>query len=101
MDAKPTVIEHFSRVAPKHRDLFYDGAWQKPHGGYRDTRSPSTDENLGPCAEADAADVNAAVGAAGRAAKSWRHTRPTERAAQQKNVNITIGESAPRRALVE
>lgn len=77
MDAKPTVIEHFSRVAPKHRDLFYDGAWQKPHGGYRDTRSPSTDEKLGPCAEADAAADDAAVGAAGLVTEAKGETVPT------------------------
>ena len=101
MDPKPTVIEHFSRVAPKHRDLYYDGAWQKPHGGYRDTWSPSTDENLGPCAEADAADVDAAVGAAGRAAKSWRNTRPTERAAMLKRAATVLVEHIDELAMLD
>jgi betaine-aldehyde dehydrogenase len=101
VDTKPTVIGHFSRVAPKHRDLYDDGAWQRSHGGYRDTWSPSTDENLGPCAEADIADVDAAVGAAGRAAKSWRNSRPTERAAMLKRAATVLLEHIDELAMLD
>ena len=29
-------------ILPKHRDLYYDGKWQKPQGGYLDTWNPAT-----------------------------------------------------------
>ncbi len=48
-------------ILPRYRDLYYDGQWQKPVGGYLDTFNPATGESLGPCAEANAADVDAAV----------------------------------------
>lgn len=32
---------------PHHRDLYYDGDWHVPDGGYADTFNPATGENLG------------------------------------------------------
>ena len=46
---------------PTQRDLYYGGAWHKPRGGYTDTYNPANGESLGPCAEANAEDVDAAV----------------------------------------
>jgi len=66
---------------PSHRDLFYDGQWQRPQGGYVDTIDPATGQSLGPCAEASAADVDAAVQAAHRAQRGWAGMKPVERAA--------------------
>ena len=65
---------------PTHRDLYYDGAWQKPHGGYADTYNPATGANLGPCADANAADIDAAARAAHRAFPAWSAMKPAERA---------------------
>src|SRR4029079_14586589 len=48
-------------ILPKHRDLYYGGKWQKPAGGYQETLNPATGASLGNCAEANAADVDAAV----------------------------------------
>ena len=48
-------------VLPAHRDLYYDGKWQAPAGGYTDTLNPGTGESLGRCAEASAADVDAVL----------------------------------------
>ncbi|CAN5270273.1 aldehyde dehydrogenase family protein [soil metagenome] len=66
---------------PSHRDLFYDGQWQPAQGGYVDTINPATGQSLGPCAEASAADVDAAVQAAHRAQRGWAGMKPVERAA--------------------
>ncbi|MDO9195405.1 aldehyde dehydrogenase family protein [Rhodoferax sp.] len=66
---------------PSHRDLFYDGQWQRPQGGYVETVNPATGLSLGPCAEASAADVDAAVQAAHRAQRGWAGMKPVERAA--------------------
>lgn len=65
---------------PSHRDLYYGGEWRAPLGGYVDTFNPATGDSLGLCAEASAADVDAAVAAASRAFAQWRGTKPTDRA---------------------
>jgi len=64
---------------PAHRQLFYDGRWHEPHGGYRELFSPSDGRPLGVAAEADSMDVDLAVAAAGRAFAHWRLTEPLER----------------------
>lgn len=74
----------FEMRLPSHRDLFYDGRWQRPQGGYVDTVNPATGESLGPCAEASVADVDAAVQSAHRAQPSWASMKPAERAAMMR-----------------
>ncbi|MDO8264555.1 MAG: aldehyde dehydrogenase family protein [Gallionella sp.] len=64
---------------PACRDLFYGGQWHRPHGGYGRTVDPATQNDLGPVAEADAVDVDAAVRAAHTAFQSWRRVAPSER----------------------
>ena len=71
-------------ILPKHRDLYYDGKWQKPQGGYLDTWNPATGASLGPCAEANAADVDAVVRAAHKAFRDCRRVKPLQRAALMK-----------------
>jgi betaine-aldehyde dehydrogenase len=66
---------------PTCRDLFYGGQWHVPMGGYSRTCAPATQDDLGPVAEANAADVGAAVRAAHEAFPAWRSTPPAERAA--------------------
>lgn len=65
---------------PICRDLYYGGQWHPPRGGYARTLDPATQEDLGPVAEADARDVDAAVHAAQAAFVNWRHVAPAERA---------------------
>ncbi len=88
-------------ILPRHRDLYYDGAWQKPQGGYLDTLDPATGESLGPCAEANAADVDAAVQAAHRAFRTWRNTKPLERAALMRKVAAVLRANAEELAMLD
>ena len=88
-------------VLPRHRDLYYDGKWQKPNGGYLDTCNPATGASLGPCAEANAADVDAAVQAAHRAFKQWRRMKPLERAALMRQVAAKLRENAEDLAMLD
>jgi betaine-aldehyde dehydrogenase len=86
---------------PEHRDLYYDGRWQKPAGGYLDTFNPATGASLGPCAEANAADVDAAVRAARRAFPGWRRTKPLERAAMMRKFAAVLRAHADELAMLD
>jgi betaine-aldehyde dehydrogenase len=86
---------------PKHRDLYYDGAWHAPAGGYAETFNPATGESLGNAAEANAADVDAAVQAARRAFRSWSGTKPLERARLLKRVAERLRENGDELALID
>ncbi len=86
---------------PEHRDLYYDGKWQKPLGGYLDTLNPGTGESLGPCAEASPADVDAAVRLAHNAFKLWRKTKPIERAALMRKIAAVLRANAEELALLD
>lgn len=88
-------------VLPKHRDLYYDGKWQKPKGGYLDTMNPATGESLGPCAEANALDVDAAAQAAHKAFTGWSKMKPLERAALLKQLASTLRTHANEFALLD
>ena len=88
-------------ILPKHRDLYYGGKWQKPLGGYLDTWNPATGESLGPCAEANAADVDAAVRAAHAGFKEWRRMKPLERAALMKRVAAVLRANADELAMLD
>lgn len=88
-------------LLPEHRDLYYDGKWQKPKGGYADTRNPASGESLGSCAEANGADVDAAVQAAHRAFRGWRRTRPLERAAMMRQLAAVLRANAEDLAMLD
>jgi betaine-aldehyde dehydrogenase len=88
-------------ILPRHRDLYFDGQWQKPKGGYQDTLNPATGQSLGPCAEANAEDVDAAVQAAHRAYKTWRAVKPLERAALMKQVAAKLRAHAEELAMLD
>jgi betaine-aldehyde dehydrogenase len=74
--------------------LHYGGGWHAPHGGYRDTLDPATGNRLAACAEADAADVDAAVMAADAAFSQWRAVKPLERAAIVRTIASTLRANA-------
>lgn len=88
-------------ILPKHRDLYYDGKWQKPQGGYLDTWNPATGESLGLSAEANAADVDAAVHAAHKAFREWRKVKPLERASLLKKIAGLLRSNAEELALLD
>ena len=88
-------------ILPRHRDLYYDGKWQKPSGGYHDTLNPATGKSLGPCAEANAQDIDAAVQAAHRAYKTWRAVKPLERAALMRQVAARLRANAEELAMLD
>ncbi len=67
MDTKTQLEKMNSTVAqvlPKHLDLFYGGEWHRPAGGYAPTLNPSNQQVLAEAAEANTADIDAAVKAA-------------------------------------
>lgn len=95
---KPAAV---SVPASLHRDLYYGGAWHKPQGGYLDTLNPGTGESLGPCAEANTADINAAVAAAHKAFPQWSRTKPADRAAMLRKVAAILRENATELAMLD
>ena len=66
----------------KHQfGLFIDGSWKAPAAGqYFDTVDPSNGEKLASIAQADAADIDAAVRSARAASSKWRGLTPHIRA---------------------
>jgi betaine-aldehyde dehydrogenase len=86
---------------PQHRDLYYGGAWHRPQGGYLDTFNPATGESLGPAAEANSADVDAAVRAAQQGFAIWRGMKPLERAGLLKKVAQVLRDNAFELALLD
>jgi len=87
---------------PEHRDAFYGGEWHKPKSGrYVDSINPGTAESLGPVADCDAADIDAAVGAAKKAFDGWRNTPPFERARLLKRVANVLREHAEELAMID
>lgn len=86
---------------PQRRDLYYGGQWHVPKGGYVDTWNPATGENLGPCAEANGADVDAAVQSAQTAFVGWSRTKPAERAALMRKIATVLREHANELALLD
>jgi len=100
-NTKPPSARPLGAMLPKQRDLYYGGAWHEPHGGYADTLNPATGESLGPCAQADAQDVDAAVRAAHAAFKDWRRIKPLERAAFLKKAAGVLRENAFELAMLD
>lgn len=88
-------------ILPKHRDLYYDGKWHKPKGGYLDTWNPATGDSLGPVAEANAADVDAAAKAAHSAFRDWRKVKPLDRAALLKKIAGVLRANADELAMLD
>jgi betaine-aldehyde dehydrogenase len=87
---------------PEHRDAFYGGEWHKPKSGrYVDSINPGTGESLGPFADGDAADIEAAVGAAKKAFDGWRNTPPFERARLLRRVANVLREHAEELAMID
>jgi len=90
------------RVLPTHRDLYYGGGWHAPKAGrYVDTIDPAQDLPLGSVAEADAADVDAAVRAAHDAFPAWRALRPQQRAEAMRKAAAVLRDHAEELAMLD
>ena len=98
--AKLTVAG-LADALPVKRDLFYGGAWHKPAAGYLDTFSPGSGDNLGPVAQANAADVDAAVVAAHAGFLEWRKTKPFDRTALLRKLANAMRAHAKELALLD
>ena len=68
-------------ILPTKTDLYYGGHWHEALSKRRvAVTSPATGKLLGTIADADAADVDAAVAAARKGFEAWRKVAPLERA---------------------
>ncbi len=97
----PEATDHV-KLAPRY-DLFIGGAFRPPRSGrYFDTHSPSTEQKLAEVAEADEADVDAAVRAARLAFEStWSKTPALERGKYLYRIARRLQEKAREFAIVE
>lgn len=97
--AKP--FRDHAQLLPTHRDLYFGGAWHQPSGGYAETFNPATGESLGLCAEANAADVDAAARAAHAAFQEWRHSAPDVRAKALREIARIMRDNREELAMVD
>ena len=97
----PESIEHAQ--IRKRYGLFIDGDFVAPEQGrYFDSVNPATEEKLSRVAEASAADVDKAVGAARNAyRKTWSRMKPAERGKYIYRIARIIQERAREFAVIE
>jgi betaine-aldehyde dehydrogenase len=97
-----TSLASSDQRLPRHRDLYYGGAWHRSPGA-RETPivSPSTGASLGAAIDATADDVDRAVAAARGAFGAWRDTPAQERAAALRNAIATLRANADELAWLE
>ena len=74
------------RVLPTHFDLYYGGQWHRPAGGYAPTLNPSNQRVLAEAAEANTADVDAAVRAAQQGFLTWKKVPVTEKSSMLREI---------------
>jgi len=104
MSTLETLAPADAKVAaalPKHRALYYDGAWREPEGGYAETINPATGQSLGRVADANSADVDKAVRSAHKAFLEWRRWKPRDRGAVLKRVAAVLRDHAEELALLD
>lgn len=83
-------------------DLFINNKWVKPKSGkYFDTINPATEKKLASVAEANSADVNAAVKAANKAFTSWSKISGKERGKYLYRIARIIQEKAREFSVIE
>lgn len=95
------AIDRQAAYLPTHRDLYYGGAWHASKGGYAETFNPATGASLGLCAEANAADVDAATQAAHAAFRSWRLTAPGVRAQALREISAVMRANREELAMID
>jgi betaine-aldehyde dehydrogenase len=89
-------------VLPRNRNLYYGGQWHAPQqGGFAETYNPADGAVVGQTAQATAGDVDAAVKAAAEAFKSWRKTKPAERAELLRKAAAILRDNAEELAMLD
>jgi len=86
---------------PQHRDLYYGGGWHRASGGYVATVNPGNGASLGEVAQANGADVDAAVSAAQAGFATWRAVLPLERARVLRRIAQILRDNARELALID
>src|SRR6266849_7793846 len=86
---------------PSHREPYYAGAWQKPHGHYVEVTSPGTAESLGKVVEGNTADAEAAIAAAKAAFREWRRVAPVERAKMLRAIAQVLRQNGDELAMID
>src|SRR5579871_4543545 len=77
----PKEVERWLDAYKRSFGNYIDGAWQKPASGeYFATNNPATGDKIADVAQADAADVDAAVKAARKALPAWQALTGHQRA---------------------
>jgi len=93
---------NFHSALPRHREIYYGGAWHEPRSGLRaETLDPSTGASLGQVALAAPSDVDAAVAAARRGFAEWRAVAPLERSRILRRIAETVRQHADELALID
>lgn len=95
-------VQHTALPLPSQRQLYYGGAWHAPAGGrFSAVTSPGTGESLGQVAEAEVADVHAALAAARQGFLVWRDVAPMERARVLRRMAQIVREHARELATID
>jgi betaine-aldehyde dehydrogenase len=97
-----TADERIESALPKHRGVYYGGAWHDARSGRNsETLNPSTGASLGPVAIAGPDDVDAAIAAARRGFAEWRAVPPLERARVLRRIAEVVRQNAGELALID
>lgn len=95
------VHASIAHVLPNHLDLYYGGEWHAPAGGYAATVNPATQHVLALAAEANAADVDAAVRAAHKGFLAWKRIPASEKANMLREITRRLRLHADELALLD
>ncbi|TWB53111.1 betaine-aldehyde dehydrogenase [Rhizobium sp. ERR 922] len=100
--SKETLTTAGGAPLPIRREAYYGGSWHVPLGGrYTEITSPADEASLGPVADCDEADVEAAVEAAIEGFKVWRDVVPLERARLLRQIANLLRDNADTFALID
>ena len=96
-----TMNKAVTQVLPQHFDLYYGGQWHKPAGGYAPTLNPSNQQVLAQAAEANTADVDAAVKAAHKGFLAWKQVPAQEKGNMLREISRRLRANARELALLD
>ncbi|MES2534234.1 MAG: aldehyde dehydrogenase family protein [Pseudomonadota bacterium] len=96
-----TMQAAITAALPTHLDLYYGGQWHAPAGGYLPTANPANQQVLAQAAQANTADVDAAVRAAHAGFQTWRQVPATEKSAMLREIARRLREHADELALID
>ena len=86
---------------PSHRDPYYAGKRQKPHGRHVEVTAPGSGASLGKVVEGNVADAEAAIAAAKAAFKEWRRVPPLERAKMLRAIAEVLRKNGDELAMID